>query len=361
VSEVLAARQLNRTLLGRQLLLERADRSPLEVVDRLVGLQAQEPQAPYQALWARIAGFDPGSLSRLLEERAVVRSWLMRTTIHLVSRADCLEFALLMLPGNERRYGSTAFAKAVASVGRAELLSAAEGLLSERPRTRSELGIELAQHWPDVDAAALAYTATYLLPLVQVPPRGLWRTSGAARMTTVRQWLGETPKPGSSLQLLVRRYLHAFGPATAADFRDWSGLAQVREAFTAVEGLRAFTDEQGRTLYDVEDGVLVDAEREAPVRFLAPFDNAILGHHDRSRIVPNEFQALVASGDRLMRVFLVDGFVAGNWTFSDEALAVQPFRPLSADESKQVRAEAEQLLDFLIPATKNRRPRIEVR
>jgi DNA glycosylase AlkZ-like len=358
VSDALATRQLNRTLLGRQLLLERAGHSPLQVVDRLVGLQAQEPQAPYQGLWARIAGFDPDSLSRLLAERAVVRTWLMRTTIHLVSRTDCLDLALLMLTGHERRYGSTASAKAAASVDRTELLSAAADLLAEEPRTRSELGVELAKRWPDVEGSALAYTAAYLLPLVQVPPRGLWRTSGAVRMTTIRQWLGETPTPSPNLHQLVRRYLYAFGPATAADFRAWSGLANLGDLFASVDGLRTFSDEQGRTLYDAADGLLVDADVEAPVRFLPPFDNAILGHHDRSRIVPQEFRALIAGGDRLMRVFLVDGFVAGNWTIANDTLLVQPFRRLDAGESKGVRAEAEQLLDFLSPGTKKRMLRI---
>jgi Winged helix DNA-binding domain len=277
----------------------------------------------------------------------------MRTTIHLVSRSDCLELSLLMLTGHERRYGSTAAAKATAGVDRRKLVSAAEELLAERPRTRSELGTELAQRWPDVDASPLAYTATYLLPLVQVPPRGLWRASGAARMTTIPTWLDATPASSPNLDLLVRRYLHAFGPATVADFRAWSGLAGLGDAVARVDGLRTFVDEQGRTLCDVADGLHVDADEEAPVRFLPPFDNAILGHHDRSRIVPPEFGALLSS-DRLMRVFLVDGFVAGKWTISSETLLVQPFRRLDTRESKDLKAEAEQLLDFLIPATKKR-------
>jgi hypothetical protein len=359
MSGILTTRALNRTLLGRQLLLERVEESPLRVIERLVGLQAQEPQAPYHGLWARIAGFDPSELSRLLERRAAVRTWLMRTTIHLVSRADCLELAPLMTTGHERRYGSTAAAKAAAAVDRTELLSLAEGLLAERPRTRSELGAELGRRWPHVDPSALAYTATYLLPLVQVPPRGLWRASGAARMTTVRKWLAEPLAPSPSCDSLLRRYLSAFGPATAADFRAWSGLANVGDLFATVDGLRAFGDEQGRTLYDTVNGLLVDGDVEAPVRFLPPFDNAILGHHDRSRIVPTDLRRDVTGGDRLMRVFLVDGFVAGSWTVSEGTLSVRPFRRLDARESKDVRAEAGHLLDFLVPGGRRRTLRIE--
>jgi hypothetical protein len=273
----------------------------------------------------------------------------MRTTIHLVSSADCLEIAPLALTVNRRNYRSTAFAKEAAVVEPASLLALAEELLVEKPRTRSELGTELGKRWPNADSTALAYTATYLLPVVQVPPRGLWRRSGAARVALVRHWLGADLAAGATAERLFVRYLSAFGPASVADFRAWSGLSLRDADVDGTAGLRTFFDERGRTLYDVGDTPLVDAGCEAPVRFLAPFDNAILGHADRSRIVPPEFGGLVPRGDRLMRVFLVDGFVAGNWTLASGTLTVRPFRRLDRQETREVRTEAERLLAFVVP------------
>jgi hypothetical protein len=164
-----------------------------------------------------------------------------------------------------------------------------------------------------------------------------------------RQWLGADLAAGATAERLFVRYLRAFGPASVADFRAWSGLSARDGEVDGTVGLRTFVDERGRTLYDVGDAPLVDADREAPVRFLAPFDNAILGHADRSRIIPPEFGGLVTRGDRLMRVFLVDGFVAGNWTLAAGTLTVRPFRTLDRWETREVRTEAQRLLAFLVP------------
>jgi DNA glycosylase AlkZ-like len=353
VSTALGIRVLNRTLLARQFLLVRQPREPLAVVEHLVGVQAQEPQAPYQALWARIDGFEPEDLSRLLEERSVVRSWLLRTTIHLASSAVCLDLALLARAVNERNYRASPFARQAAGIELEALLRLAEKLLAERPLTRSELGVELARRWPKVDPAALAYTATYLLPLVQVPPRGLWRRSGVARMTIIERWLGAAPSATPSVERLFLRYLRAYGPASVADFRAWSGLSGIDADLSSVAGLRTFDDPRGRRLYDVADAPLIEGEVEAPVRFLPPFDNVILGHADRSRIVDPADRGRVGA-DRLMRVFLVDGFVAGSWTVADGTLTVQPFGRLTRAALRAVRIEGERLLEFIVPEGKKR-------
>jgi hypothetical protein len=346
-TRTLGVRALNRALLERQLLIERSAVPVAAMLERLVGMQAQEPQAPYLGLWSRIDGFSPHELSALIAERRAVRGSLMRATLHLVTAEDWLRLRPLMAPVLARGFGASPFSKSIAGVDVVELLAHGRRLLSERPYTRAELGPLLGEQWPGVDPAALAYAVSYLEPLVQVPPRGLWRERGQARWLTADAWIECELDQAHSLAALVPRYLAAFGPASVQDMQAWSGLRGIdRVTGDLGDGLRSFQDERGRELYDVLDGPLPDPEKAAPPRFLAPFDNAILGHADRTRIVPTAYREAVFK-DRLMRTFLVDGFVAGSWRVEREILQVRPFGPLRRADNRALRAEGERVAEFL--------------
>jgi DNA glycosylase AlkZ-like len=181
-------RALNRATLARQLLLGRATMTALDAVGHLAGLQAQAPLAPYVGLWTRLAGFRHGELKDLLTERAVLRAHLMRNTVHLVDAADYVRFRPLYQPLLARHLAGN-FGKNLVGVDLAELAAAAADLLGETALTRVELGARLAPRWPDHDPASLAYAASHLLPLVQVPPRGLWNQTGPAAFMLAGAWL----------------------------------------------------------------------------------------------------------------------------------------------------------------------------
>src|SRR5215210_151828 len=224
---LLGRRALNRALLARQNLIERRPKTALEAIEHLVGMQAQEPQAPYIGLWSRLAEFRPEELSTLITERRAVRMGLMRSTIHLVSARDCLGLYPLMRPVLDRTFKGSSFSKQVAGVDLDELLAAGRKLLAVKPRTRAKLSRLLAELFPGVDPASLAYAVTFLTPLVQVPPRGLWRESAQPRLTTVQAWLGQEFEAAPSRSEMVLRYLAAFGPATVKDVQAWCGLGSV--------------------------------------------------------------------------------------------------------------------------------------
>ncbi len=348
-SEVLSLRALNRALLARQMLLERRELAVADAIERLVGMQAQEPQAPYIGLWTRLADFAPHELSELIATRGAVRGGLMRATIHLVTARDWAGLRPLSSPVLARNFAGSQFSKAIAEVDLEQLLKRGRALLADKPHSRAELAPLLAADWPGVDATSLAYAVTYLEPIVQVPPRGLWRQSGQARWTTAAAWLGDGLDGEPAAEDLVLRYLAAFGPATVKDMQAWSGLTKLSQVTDRMrDRLRVFRDERGRELLDVPEGLLPDPYGPAPPRFLAPFDNAILSHQDRGRIIAPEHRAAI-SGDRLLRTFLVDGFVAGTWRFDGAALHVQPIGDLSASDRDAVVEEGERLIAFMGP------------
>ena len=350
--EVLDRRALNRATLQRQLLLRRDVRTAESALGHLLGLQAQEPQEPFVGLWSRLADFRPRELDELLGTRRAVRTLLMRRTLHLVTAEDCLTLRPVHQPMLVARITGT-LGRRLAGVDLAELAAAGEPHVAAAPRTLPEVGRLVGHHWPDAAARDLGDALSSLVPLVQVPPRGLWRQRGPARNTTVGTWLGREPEaadPDTVLEAMVLRYLRAFGPAASADLRAWCGLPGLPAVVARLRpALRSFSDERGRELLDVPDGPLPGADRPAPVRFLPAFDNAVLGYDDRSRIIGAEHRGLSVEGARFV---LVDGFVSGTWTTTARddgsvAVDVRALRPLSRDERDGVDEEGWRLAAFL--------------
>ncbi len=348
MSVVLGARALNRATLARQLLLERADMAPLGAVRHLVGLQAQVPHNPYTALWSRVDGFRAESLSRLLERREVVRMGVMRGTIHLLTRHDCLLLRPLTQPVFEGQlWRHRDFSPQLRGVDLDPVVEAGRIALEE-PRTGTELRAFLAARFPELDAAALAYACQMRLALVQVPPRGLWGKSAQVRWTTAEAWLGQPLEADPSLEDVVLRYLAAFGPASVADVATWCRLTGLREV---VERLRpqlaSFRDERGRELFDLPDAPRPDPDTPAPVRFLPEYDNVLLSHDDRSRFVSASDRALLGPVWSLgWGAVLHDGAVGGVWRAEPGGLLVRHV-PLAKRALASVAAEGRRLARFL--------------
>lgn len=354
--QVLTRPELNRCLLERNLLLERSVLGVAEAVEHLVGLQAQEPQEPYLGLHARLAGFDPVGASELLESRQLVRILMMRRTVHLVTARDALGLRTLHDPMLRQRMRGT-LGRLMPGVDEDALAEACRPLFAAQPQGLTEAARAVADRWPGVEPRVLGDAVSTLLPLVQVPPRGLWRHGGPARCTTVEAWLGtEPPAPGRPgaipVQEVVVRYLRAFGPAATADIRAWSGLAGLPAVLRSLApDLRTYRDERGRLLWDHPDGTVPDARLPATPRFLPAFDNALLGYDDRSRVVADEHRGVSVAG---LRSLLVDGQVAGTWTVErDGDTAVLRIRRLTSFGSRRseraVVAEAERVAAFLHP------------
>ena len=345
-------RTLNRTLLARQGLLRRERRPAEAMIEHLVGMQSQVPGDPFVALWSRVEAFDPSELDALMLERRVVRTGLMRTTLHLVTAEDAVTLAPIMAGIQDRAFHSQRrFREAVDGIDRDELVAAGTAALEERPRTSAELAKLFGERWPDRDAQSLAWAIRYFVPIVQVTPRGLFGRSMQPTMTTVAGWLGRPvpaePLPGVAEQLVLR-YLRAFGPASVADMRTWSWLTGLREVVDRVRPqLRAYRDGRGRELLDVADGELTDAAVEAPVRFLPVYDNLLLSHADRSRMMGRWYPDTRYSRGSV----LVDGFVAAGWHLErasgSATLLIDAFSDLAAADRAAVEAEGEALLAFL--------------
>jgi hypothetical protein len=350
---VLGPRELNRATLERQMLLRRRKLSAVEAIERLVGMQAQAPAPPYVGLWTRLEDFHPDELARLILERRAVRIALMRNTVHLVSARDCLALRPLMQPVFDRTLYSTRANRAhLEGVDIEALVAAGRTLLEEKPRTAKELGELLQEQWPDRDPASLARAIRHLVPLVQVPPRGLWGNSGPAVHTTAEAWLGRPLDPTPSIEETISRYLGAFGPATVKDIQTWSGLTRLGEVIERLRPrLRIFRDESGKELFDVPDAPMPDPDTPAPLRFLPEFDNLILSHADRTRVIAEEYRKAIASKNGMVpATVLVDGFVRGTWKTERSpgkaTLEIKRFEPLAKEDRDSLTEEGERLIRF---------------
>ncbi|MGN9910469.1 winged helix DNA-binding domain-containing protein [Phytohabitans sp. LJ34] len=346
MTATLTWRALGRATLARQHLLERAPLGVAEAVEHLVGMQGQAPHAPYLGLWSRLSTFDPEELSGLLRDRQVVRIALMRGTVHLVTARDARGLRPLTQPIYDRDLRTnTMHAAPLAGLDLAALAAAGRELLSQ-PRSGTELGALLRERWPEREAASLAYGVRGLLPLVQVPPRGLWGRSGQPVLTTLEAWTGE-PMSAMDPAALVTRYLGAFGPATVQDVQTWSGLTGLREVVHGLP-LARFRDEAGRDVFDLPDAPRPDPDTPAPVRLLADFDNVLFSHADRTRVIADAHREHMIR-HRLVRAVLVDGVVAGTWTIAKRRLTVQPFGRVTKRDRSAIEKEGARLLALVAP------------
>ncbi|MFB7947999.1 winged helix DNA-binding domain-containing protein [Kitasatospora phosalacinea] len=349
MNDVLSVRTLNRTLLERQFLTERTGLGALEVVERLVALQGQEPNWPYLGLWARIAGFRREELAELLADGRVVRSASLRSTQHLSGGADFGQWRPLLQPVLDRTSRARYFAPATDGLDLDELAATGRELLAGRALSRQTLATELAARYPGRDGKLLAGAVQLRVPVLQGPDSAAWGGWGTRVNTSLA--LAEQ-RPGElSAGAAVLRYLAAFGPAGVKDFQAWSGLTRTRPVFEELRPrLRAYRDGRGTELFDLPDAAPADPELPVPVRFLPAYDNLLLGHADRTRVLADPDRPRVMPGSaRVLPTFLLDGFVAGTWAVRGPELLVSPFRPLPDAAAGEVAAEAGRLAAFLGP------------
>jgi len=354
----LSATQLNRATLARQMLLGREAVGVREAVERLAGMQAQEPRHPFTGLWTRVEGFEPEQLRRALLGREVVRATLMRSTLHLMSAADyaALRTALQPPPSVALRVlGARSRGLDVDAV-----LPAARALLEEGALTFDELRAGLVQRFPDVNDRALGYAVRTLLALVMVPDgEERWGYERVSRFAPAEAFLGGA-LAASDAEALVARYLAAFGPASAKDAERWSGAGGMKAVLEGMrERLEVFRDERGRELYDLPGAPRPDADVPAPVRYLPEFDNLVLAHDDRTRLIADAHRPFVTTKNlRVKATFLAGGVVAGTWTVEVRrkvaTLRLEAFGKLTKRVSKELEAEGDALLGFLEPAAMQR-------
>jgi hypothetical protein len=333
-----------------------------------------------------LAGFDPGELSAALEDRRVVRLALMRSTLHLVRAGDAVDLRRLVQPGLDRALRGV-IGPRLADLDQVAVAAATRQLLGDEARSLDALGVELARRWPDFDPADLARVARTVVPLVQVPPRGIWGASGPAHHRPLDDWLASGARPGldrggltdltdltsptdrtdragptdltdrAGPADLVRRYLDAFGPASVADVQTWTGLTRLAGV---VEGLRSelvtFRDERGVELFDRPDALRPPADQDVPATLVGPFDNLVLAHADRSRVLGDLHHRRVMTVNGLVHgLVLVDGFVQGRWrvrrTPAPVTIEVVAFARLGRSTSRAVVERAEAAASFLATAT----------
>lgn len=323
-----------------------------DAVEQLLGLQAQNVKPPYFQLHARLAGFRPAELAGLMETRRVVRMVTMRSTLHTHTARDAFILRSLVQGARDREIGH--FRKGLVGVELERLAARARAFVEAEPRTMAEIRAELHREWPGAEPQALSVAARCLLPLVQVTPRGVWGCSGQVRLTTLEAWVpdvveghaGDEQSPEARLDGLVLRYLGGFGPASVKDMQVWAGLTRLREAFERLRPqLAVFRDETGVELFDLPDAPRPDADTPAPPRFLPEFDNLLLSHADRTRVVPAALKGRAWAGNQAYCTLLVDGFLGGLWRLGEEGvLTVQLFGHAADAVKELVVEEGERLI-----------------
>lgn len=359
----LTLRELNRALLARQLLLKRQRLTAVDAVERLAGLQGQWAPSPYVALWSRLWGFEREQLTKPIDRGGIVKATLMRATLHLVSAREYPAYSLATMEG---RFGAWRPPGGPALADLDKLHRTVMRFAGKTPRTRGEIQDFIAEHLPP--SAAKDERLRSWFSWAAVATSGLvWEGAGAhfehrqlGRHVAPPLKLRRALKPGAAYDLMVRRHLGAFGPATVADIATWSSVRvpNIRAALTRMKDLRRFTDERGRELLDLSRAPRPSANVAAPVRFLARFDAAILGHAapERTRILPEAFRKQVIFSAEVWPTFLVDGFVAGRWSIAvrpkEAILELKPFKPLARADRTALLEDGEKLVRFYAPESK---------
>lgn len=330
----ISQRQLNRTLLSRQMLLGPVSLKTDKAVERLVAVQAQVASPPYFGLWARVASFEPSQLMSLRDSGKVLRAPLLRSTLHWVTATDYRWIRPVIQPALEKAWQGF-FGVRKSGIEVEPLCEVARGILRDGPISLSALSDELLREFPSWNKEAMEYGVRTHLPLVQVSPAGSWKGGTAARYQLV------AVDQAADSARLVRRYLAAFGPATARDVAAWAGFTSIGKALP--DDLIEYQDEAGRVLYDLPGQEIVDGDFPAPIRFVAEYDNLVLSHADRSRIVPevHRKKVLLTAG-RVCATVLIDGFVAGVWKLERDKKLLRLKVELFAEPSKKLRKELDQ-------------------
>jgi Winged helix DNA-binding domain len=325
-------RELNRTLLARQLLADRRRMHVVRAVERLVALQAQYAPSPFVALWSRLSGFRKEHLTRALTDGTIVKAGSLRTTLHVMAAG---EFPQLIAAYIDAQRGRTA--------GLGVDIEALRAAVPHAPLSSKSLS-ELGHRVLGTDDAWTVAFAFRALPFVRVAPVGPWPHT---RVSPTELWREPLPDAQTSAMHVVRRYLAAYGPASRDDIAQFTSF-KFRQIDPALTGLRTFEDERGITLYDVPRALLAQADAPAPVRFLPAFDSIILAHRDRTRILPDEYRDVVINKKNATTksTFTVDGFIAGAWRIEKQKLVLDPFAPLPLEARREVDAEGARLLAF---------------
>jgi hypothetical protein len=354
VGPQISDRALNRATLARQMLLRREMATPVAVVERLAGMQAQLARPPFVGIWSRAQAFQAADLVKAIDRRDIVRGTLMRGTLHLVSRRDYLAFRPALQP--VLTAGMQAILRErIRGLDIERLVRAAHAYFGEEPRTFAELRAHLMKQFPKTDERAMGYAVRMHLPLVQTPQAGLpWAYPSSSDFAVAEAWLGAPLKKADPAAMALR-FLAAFGPARPDDLKTWAGLGNAREIFDALRPqLSVFNDERGRELFDLPKAPRPGEDEVAPVRFLPEFDNLLLAYADRTRIIAKDHRPYVASRNLFVpATFLVDGMASGTWRVERKrksaTLVLQPFVALAKTTRGKLAEEAESLIRFMEP------------
>lgn len=344
---VLAPRQINRTVLARQHLLDRADLDIPTVIEHAGGLQTQYAPSGYVGLWSRMAGFERAALTRALEDRSVVQGTLMRCTIHMVPAADYWPICAAIRTSRREWWIRIARSRGLTDIPHEAIADVLRAELVDGPRSATDLiaALQRAGH-----PKPLWEGAGLWLDMVRVPPSGTWERRRADLYGLADRWV--TPveiSEADGLQLLLRRYLTAFGPAALADAATWTGVPRARlEPVAAAMDLTEYCDESGATLLDLPGVELTDPAAPAPIRFLPTWDAMLLTHCRRSGVLPEPLRSSIfhTKYPQSFGTVLVDGSVAATWTWRKDHVEVDELVTLKATARRQVKAESERLTAF---------------
>jgi hypothetical protein len=347
-------RELNRATLARQMLLKREKLPVPAAIERLAGMQAQLASAPFVGLWTRLENFKRENLAGEIENRKIIKATLMRSTLHLFTAEDFLRFRATLQPVLSG--AGEAIAKQRGSdFDQESLLKAARKFIAEQPRTFAEISEMVTELMPDQDVGALRYTVRTQIPLVQVPVSGGWSYPGKPAFTLAESWIGRKIPVKENLGDLVLRYLAAFGPASPTDMQTWCGysLPDLKAEFEKLKPeLTVYLNEKRQELFDLPTIGLPEENAPAPIRFLPEFDNLLLSHKNRNRIVADEYRSKVyLPALRVAATILIDGFVRGAWkvekTKTTTTLLIEPFAKLTKPDRAALAEEGEKLIRFI--------------